>query len=182
MKNNISKAIGTLPFWIPFPFIFLAIDYYLTDEQSWVAIPVAVFLGTLSFGYVAVGKVAEMFAGDSVGILIAVIITSILNNGYDESWFTPFTSISYLLLLAAVILVVQLLAIPIVRLCKKIKSKNKNDGKIQKKLKNTRFFLWLDKGTKIQVFIKKLLAVAVLWCSLYWVGYSIGVLLRVMGF
>lgn len=53
---------------------------------------------------------------------------------------------------------------------------------MMKKLKNTKLFLWLDKGTKIQVFIKRLLAVAVLWCSLYLVGYGFGALLRVLEF
>lgn len=175
MKNKVSKAFSTLPFWIPFPFIFLAIDYYLADEQSWVVVPVAVFLGFMSFAYVAIGKVAEIFIGDVVGILISFITTSVLNNSYDESWFAPLTSITYVLLLSAVILVVQLLAIPIVKLCKKIKSKK--NGESQGKFKNSKFFLWLNKGTKIQVFIKKLIGVAVLWLSFYLAGYGMGTLL-----
>lgn len=49
-----------------------------------------------------------------------------------------------------------------------------------KKLKSTKLFLWLNKGTKLQVFIKRLLAFALLMCAFYWAGYGMGTLLGLM--
>lgn len=125
MKENLSTAARILPFCIPFPLIFLAVDYYLNDEQSWIAIAAAVFLGVISFGYALMGKTAEMFAGDSVGFLISSITTSYLNNGFDESFFKPLTSISYLHSLINGIILFQIFAILAVKICKKAKSNNK---------------------------------------------------------
>ncbi len=125
MKKDFLTFARTLPFWIPFPFIFLAVDYYLTAEQSWISIAFAAFLGVLSFTYAASGKITEMFAGDSIGFLISCVTTSFLNDNFDESFFKPFTSISYLLILIACILIVQIFAILTVKICKKIKSKIK---------------------------------------------------------
>lgn len=125
MKNKILKAVSTLPFWIPFPFIFLAVDYYLTDEQSWIAIALAALLGVLSFTYATAGKIKEMLAGSAVGFLISVIITSIVNNGFDEGWFTPLTSMSYVVVLAAAVLIIQLFGILLSKIAKKIKNKIK---------------------------------------------------------
>ena len=123
MKDNILRFVRTLPFWIPFPLIFLAVDYYLTDEQSWIAIAAASFLGVISFTYAVMGRLPEMFAGDSMGFLISCIATSFLNNGFDESFFKPLTSISYLHVLIAVVIAVQLFSILTVKICKKIKAK-----------------------------------------------------------
>lgn len=45
MKNRILKAVSAFPFWVPYPFIFFAIDYYLKDELSWLSIVLAAFFG-----------------------------------------------------------------------------------------------------------------------------------------
>lgn len=125
MKKNLLTFVSTLPFWIPFPLIFLAVDYYLTDEQSWIAFAVSSFLVVVSLGYASAGKIAEMFAGDSIGFLISCITTSFLNDGFDESFFKPFSSISYLHILIAGIIIIQLFAILTVKVCKNIKTKIK---------------------------------------------------------
>lgn len=125
MKENLKKILYALPFWIPFPLIFLAIDYYLTDEQSWIAVAAASLLGVLSFGYISAGKTAEMFAGDCMGFLISCIVTSAINDNFDESFFKPFSSISYLHILIGAVIIVQLLAVAIFKICSKIKEKKK---------------------------------------------------------
>ena len=89
MKEDLLTAARILSFCIPFPLIFLAVDYHLADEQAWIAIAAALLLGAISFCYASVGKTAEMFAGDSVGSLISCITTSFLNDGFDESFFKP---------------------------------------------------------------------------------------------
>lgn len=127
MNNNLVKTLSTLPFWIPFPFVFLAVDYYLNDEQSWIAIAAAALLGVLSFTYVATDKIKEMIAGDSIGFLISCITTSFLNDGWDESFFKPLTSISYLHVLILGVIIIQLFAVVTVKIRKKIKSKMKNE-------------------------------------------------------
>lgn len=126
MNNNLIKTLSTLPFWIPFPFIFLAVDYYLTDEDSWMAIAAAVLLGTLSFIYIATDRIKEMIAGDSMGFLISCITTSFLNDGWDESFFKPLTSISYLHVLILAVVVIQLFAFAVQATTKKIKTKIRN--------------------------------------------------------
>lgn len=129
MKNNIMKAVYALPFCIPFPFILLATDYYLNDEASWVAAVVASVIAVLAFAWYDKKKVPEMLAGNSIGLLISLIITSVVNNGFDESWFCPLSSISYVIVLALTVLFVQFLAILIFKAFKKIKSKIKKENK-----------------------------------------------------
>lgn len=51
-----------------------------------------------------------------------------------------------------------------------------------KKVKNSRFFLWFDNGSKTQVFFKKLLAVVLVGCMMYLAGYGAGMLVKVLGF
>lgn len=49
-----------------------------------------------------------------------------------------------------------------------------------KKFKNSKFYLWFDKGTKAQVFVKKSAAVAVAFLMCYLVGYGFGSLMKVI--
>lgn len=123
MKEKFLKAASTLPFWIPFPFIFLAIEYYL--KQPRISIAIAAFLGAVSFAYAASGKIKEMLAGSAIGALISVVLTSIVNDGFDEGWFSPLTSMSYVVVLAVMVLLIQLFGILVTAVLKKIKNKIK---------------------------------------------------------
>lgn len=125
MKEKVLKAVSTLPFCIPFPFIFLCIDYYLKDEHTWIAALVASTLGIISFEYAIKGKIKEIFVGHSVGLLISAIVTSIVNDGFDESWFSPLTSISYIFVLFVAVVIVSGFWILAAKLVSKIKSKMK---------------------------------------------------------
>lgn len=129
MKSNIMKAVPALPFCVPVPFVLLVVDYYLPDELSFISTCVVSFLGVLSFYYYNKGKVPEMLAGDGVGFLISLIITFILNNSFDKSWFLPLTPITYLVLLALMFVFMQAVAIFIFIICNKIKNKIKKENK-----------------------------------------------------
>lgn len=129
MKNNIMKAVYALPFCFPFPFILLAIDYYLNDEMTWVAAVVASVIAVLAFAWYDKKKVPEMLAGNSIGILISLITTASVNNSFDESWFSPLTSITYVIVLALTVLLVQFMSILIFKAFKKIKSRIKKENK-----------------------------------------------------
>lgn len=123
MKEKFLKAASTLPFWIPFPFIFLVIEYYL--KQPSISIVIAALLGAVSFTYAAAGKTKEMLAGSAVGALLSLIFTSIVNDGFDEGWFSPLTSMSYVVVLAVMVLLIQLFGVLVKAVLKKIKNKIK---------------------------------------------------------
>lgn len=123
MKNKLMKARPALPFCIPFPFIFLAIDYYSNDELSWIAGIIAGAISVLSYVYYSKEKVLEMLAGDSIGFLASIVITLLMKNRFDEGWFTPLSSMSYVILLCVLVLIIHFLAIALFKLFTKIKSK-----------------------------------------------------------
>lgn len=123
MKEKLLKALSTLPFCIPFPFILLWGDYYLNDARFVSA--VAVIIGILSFEYALKGKIKEILAGSSIGFLISLIINSFANNSFDESWFKPLTSTSYVCVLFGAVLIIEGVWILLAKLFAKIKSKIK---------------------------------------------------------
>ncbi len=50
-----------------------------------------------------------------------------------------------------------------------------------KKFKNTKLFQWFSKGTKAQVFAKKLFAYMTLFVAFHLAGYGCGTLMGIMG-
>lgn len=129
MKSIIMKAAPALPFCIPFPFILLAIDYYLPDDFSLISTCIVSLFGVLSFSCYEKRKTLEMLAGDGVGFLISLIIILIFNNRFDESWFLPLTPITYQVLIALLVLFMQVVSIFIFVMCNKIKNKIKKENK-----------------------------------------------------
>ncbi len=124
MKNKILKAVSAFPFWVPYPFIFFAVDYYLKDELSWLSIVLAAFLGVISFIYAAAGKEKEMIFGCDVGILISAIITCAAEDSFDKSLSYPFGSyLSFVLFLILAVKFIPLFATVAVKIIKKIKNK-----------------------------------------------------------
>lgn len=125
MREKVLKVLSTLPFCVPYPFIFLCIDYYLNDEQSWIAALVAATIGIISFEYAVRGKIKEIFEGVSIGLLLSLVINSIVNDGFDESWFSPLTSTSYVCVLFGAVVIISGFGILASKLFSKIKSKVK---------------------------------------------------------
>lgn len=123
MREKVLKVLSTLPFCVPFPFIFLWGDYYLNDVRFGIA--VAAIVGILSFEYARKEKIKEIFAGHSIGFLISCIINSIVNDGFDESWFSPLTSTSYVCVLFGAVVIISGFGILMAKLFSKIKSKLK---------------------------------------------------------
>lgn len=121
MRTIFKKILCALPFCVPFPFILLCDFYY---KQSYIRIIAwAVFI-ILDAIYDRKGWKKEMLAGSAVGAVISVIITSIVNNGFDESRFAPLDSITTVIILALVFFVIKFLGDIVELIIKKINKTN----------------------------------------------------------
>lgn len=125
MKEDFKKILYALPFCIPFPFVLICDFYYRLDFIRFFVWSVFLILNSICEYK---GRKKEMLAGSAVGAVLSVIVTSIVNNGFDESRFAPLNSISTVIILILLFLVIQLIPVIISYIYKNIKEKKEKSS------------------------------------------------------